>query len=236
RTIGDRDMVLASTRVTAASGGRVSRTLLATSGDRLALERFRFTRADDAPFEVDTLHLTEVDAEGRVVAVIVFDPDDRRAASLELLDRHARSDAARWAPAAFFAFRRALIEHDLARVRAALPDDFVFHDHRRTGPGRIDGADGYIRWVATLFEESPDAIIECMYEVATAKHGFLAVAHTFGTLAEGGAFEFFPVLLELFRGDQIAGAELFELEDLDVARARFEELRPDPMRIPPNAA
>ena len=31
--------------------------------------------------------------------------------------------------------------------------------------------------------------------------------------------------LALFRGDQVVGGELFELEDLDAARVRFEELR-----------
>jgi hypothetical protein len=41
-----------------------------------------------------------------------------------------------------------------------------------------------------------------------------------------GAFEFFPVTLALFQGDQFVGGELFELEDLDAARTRFEELRP----------
>jgi len=65
-----------------------------------------------------------------------------------------------------------------------------------------------------------------MYDVATAEHGSFYVGHTFGTLAEGGAFEFFPVTLTLFQGDQLVGGELFELEDLDAARARFEELRP----------
>jgi hypothetical protein len=39
-----------------------------------------------------------------------------------------------------------------------------------------------------------------------------------------------------WQGDRLLGAELFELEDLDRARARFEELRPGPLHIPPNAA
>jgi len=65
-----------------------------------------------------------------------------------------------------------------------------------------------------------------MYDLATTEHGALAVGHTFGTLPEGGAFEFFPVTLALFQGDRFVGGELFELEDLDAARARFEELRP----------
>ncbi len=224
---GDRDMFVANGRWIASQASSTStRTLLATAGDRLALEHFRFVGAPDAPdAEVEVLILREIDAEGRGVAVIAFDPDDRRAASAELLDRYARSDASRWASRAI-EFRRALIDRDLDRIRAALPDDFVFHDHRRTGPGRIDGADDYVRWVATLFEQSPDAIIETMYHVAEAAHGALTVGHTFGTLPEGGAFEFFPVTLALFRGNQFVGCEVFELEDLDAARARFEGLRP----------
>jgi len=55
----------------------------------------------------------------------------------------------------------------------------------------------------------------------------LDVGHTFGTLADGGAFEFIWVLLALFRGGRLAGIELFELEDLETARARFDALAKD---------
>lgn len=116
-----------------------------------------------------------------------------------------------------------MIAHDLDRIRAALPDDFVFHDHRRTGGGRIDGADDYVAWLAALFEQSSDAIIESMYEVATAEHGVLTIGHTIGTLAEGGAFESVFVHLARFQGDRIVGAELFDIQDLDATRARLEE-------------
>jgi hypothetical protein len=50
--------------------------------------------------------------------------------------------------------------------------------------------------------------------------------HTFGTLADGGEFELVYVWLPLFQGGRFVGMELFEPEDLDVARARFVELRP----------
>src|SRR5262249_29564625 len=156
--------------------------------------------------EMDILILMEVDADGRFVAQVVFDADDRRAASLELVDRYSRNGTARWAPAAGFGFRRALITHDLQGCRALLPDDFTFHDHRRTGPGRLEGADEYIKWMAALFEQSSDAIIETMYDVSTAPHGVLAIGHTFGALAEGGAFESVFVQLVHWRGDQVVGA------------------------------
>jgi ketosteroid isomerase-like protein len=237
RTSGDLELYLASTQYILSRRTRAARTLLATSGDRLALHRNLWTGAEDRPvFEIETLSLTEVDAEGRIVARIVFDPDDRRAAAREMLERAARSDVARRVPAACWELRRALFDRDLARCRAALPDDFVFHDHRRTGIGRLECADDYVPWFAALFEQSPDAIYETMYTVARARHGLLGVMRLFGTLAEGGPFESVYVHLGQFEGDRFVGTELFELEDLDVARARFEALRPDPMRIPSNAA
>jgi len=107
----------------------------------------------------------------------------------------------------------------------ALPDDFVFDDHRRTGLGRLESADDYVPAVAALFEQSPDVIIPRLYIIAEERHGSLSVSHRFGTLAEGGTFESIFVQLVLYRGDRMGGIELYELEDLDVARARFEELR-----------
>ena len=237
RTNGDRAMHIANTQFIFSQGARPVRTLLATSGDRLALEHIGWTGSDDAPaYEIDVLCLTEVDADGRILARILFDPDDRRAASAEMYERYVGSDAGRWMPLKGVEFRRALAAHDLDRMRAVLPGDFFFHDHRRTGAGRIEGADQYVAWLGALFEQSPDAIIEPLYYVATEPHGFLAIGHTVGTNTAGGEFESVFVQLGLNRGDRPIGAELFEVEDLDLARARFEELRPDPLRIPPNAA
>jgi hypothetical protein len=80
----------------------------------------------------------------------------------------------------------------------------------------------------------PDAVIEPLYYVAVEEHGHLAVTRRFGTLVEGGGeFENVYVRLERYEGDRIVAAELFELDDLDLARARLEELRPNPVRIAP---
>lgn len=67
-------------------------------------------------------------------------------------------------------------------------------------------------------------------------NGALYVSRTFGTLNDGGEFE--SVFLTVLRYGDVGpvAAETFELEDLDRARARFAELRPDPLRLPPNAA
>jgi class 3 adenylate cyclase/ketosteroid isomerase-like protein len=229
RTTGECDTVVANSMLLARAGTRFSRTPLATAGERLLLERLRVTGpADGLDFETDVLDLVEVDADGRLIALITFDPDDRRAASRELLERWAKSEAAQGLPVEV---RRAVLDRDLDRLRAVLPAGFVFHDHRRTGAGRLEGADAYIAWIATLLERSPDAIMEALYYVAIEPHAFLSVYHNFGTLEDGGAFEAVFVV--------VAGpcvTEVYEPEDLELARARFEALRPDPTRIPPNAA
>ena len=116
---------------------------------------------------------------------------------------------------------RAINAHDLDRLRAAMPDDFVFHDHRRTGVGQLEGAAAYVASLTALFELAPDVTIETLYTVATEKHGELVMAHMFGTLADGGEFEIVFVRLALYQDGRGVGAELFEPEDLDVARARF---------------
>jgi hypothetical protein len=53
----------------------------------------------------------------------------------------------------------------------------------------------------------------------------LSIAYSFGTLASGGEFESIYVTIMVSDRDTLAGAETFELEDLEAARARFEKLR-----------
>ena len=68
--------------------------------------------------------------------------------------------------------------------------------------------------------------METLYTVASERHGILDVVRTFGTLVEsGGEVENVYVRLALYRNGQAVRLETYELEGLDVARARFEELR-----------
>ncbi len=217
---GDRDMMLANFRAIGPARTRLTRTVLATAGDRLALER-RLWTGMEGEFEVESLELTEVDAEGRAIALIVFDPDDRRAAGREMFERYYASNPG-GSPQVGMA--RALNDHDLARLRAVLPADFHFHDHRRTGVGRIGNADDYVASIAAVLEQSPDVSFDTLYLAAVHENGALAVARMFGTLVDGGAFESVFLRMIMHRDGRLVGAELFELEDMDRARARFEEL------------
>jgi hypothetical protein len=191
----------------------------------VALEHWLWTARDpEQPFEIDALALVEVDAAGLVVAVILFHPDDRAAASAELLERWVASGLDE-TPMAAVEYARAWNAHDLGRLRALFPggDNFIFRDHRRTGIGLVD-ADGYIASLAALYELSADVRIETLYVVAAAKHGALMVNRWYGTNTEGGAFETIFVALIRYRDGRLLGNEFYELDDLDAARARFDEL------------
>ena len=153
---------------------------------------------------------------------LIFDADDRAAACRELNHRYLGITRPSAVPR-YEAMRDA--GRDLARLRAALPDDFVFHDRRRTGLGGLDGADAYVASVAALHELAPDATVgQPLHYLIDELHGALSIAHSFGTLAEGGTYESVYVMLQLYGPDGMGSAELFELDDLEAAKARFEEL------------
>lgn len=225
RTVGDRAMFLESNRLVGDIGAHVVRTVLATAGDRLALECTCIAAGGvGAEIEVETLVVSEIDADGRLVAIVFFDPTDRIAASAELFERYAASGADGAAPVALDVMR-AWNAHDLARLRALLPADFYLDDRRRTGVGRLDGADAYLASLAALWELSRDLRLETLYFVAIAPHGRLYVSRWFGTNAEGGELDAVYACVAVADRDRPLGLELFELDDLDAACARFDELR-----------
>ena len=106
--------------------------------------------------------------------------DDRAAASTKLFDRYAR-DGLGGSPIWAADLVRAWNAHDLDRLRAFLPADYVFHDRRRTGVGRLDGAEAYLASLAVLWELSSDVRIDQLYEVRTGPNARLAVVRWSGT-------------------------------------------------------
>lgn len=126
---------------------------------------------------------------------------------------------------------------DRSRLRDRFADDMVVEDHRHAGLGHIEGADAYLDSNVVLWDLAPDQRLELGWSWPAAdRHGFVVTIRRVGTLADGGAFESEYVWLGLASGSRITRGEFFEIDALDIALARFEELRPDPLRIPPNAA
>jgi hypothetical protein len=111
-----------------------------------------------------------------------------------------------------------------------LAPSLVVDDHRLAGVGRIEGAS-----VEVLMKLSPDLIAEPAAFLALDRHGALMIARNCGHAADGGVFETLYVCLLGVEDGLFKHIEFFETGDLQAARDRFEELRPDPLRIPPNA-
>ena len=110
--------------------------LVATRGEQLALLRVRFTAEVESsgPMAVEMLDLVEVDARGRRVALVVFDPDDDAAALAELEERYASQSPAAASNAALRASARIvelLTTKDWPAFRALAADDFRFEDRRK---------------------------------------------------------------------------------------------------------
>ena len=94
---GDVEVWIASSTflVSEAAARFAKHELLGTVGDRIALHQIAWSGASDATrFELDRHRIVEVDAEGKLRALILFDPDDRRAAFAEAQARFAAGEAA----------------------------------------------------------------------------------------------------------------------------------------------
>jgi len=224
---GAEEMVAGIVFYVSEAGADVRNELLATAGDRLAMHVNRWRGTSDAgAFELEKISIIEVDGAGKVRAFVLFDVEDRAAAGLELSDRWIAS-APTELPKMMLEFPRAWNNHDLERLCAMFPKDYVFHDRRRTGVGRLVGED-WLASLSALWALSPDARLELLHLIELAPHGTLIMVRMSGTNVEGGDWESLYLNVNIFDGDQPISSELFEPEDLDAARARFEELRPRP--------
>ncbi len=204
--------------------GRPDFRRLAVAGDRLELVQACWQEGPgDALFEIEHYVLSELDSAGKLRALIIFDSDDRAAAAAELFERYVASGA-EGMPAGAIEFCRGLNARDVVVARRGLCDDFVLDDHRRTGLGLVEGADAYIASVAAMQELIPEGRVDFLYFAAIAEYGRVGVVRGAGKNTEGGEVESVFVVLWLFRDDEIARAEFFEVEQLDAALARFEAL------------
>jgi hypothetical protein len=217
RTTTDGDAYLAGMRW--ARRPELTHTVLATAGDRLELRHNRFssTEGETLVFEIDTLALAEIDADGLLAAIVLFDPADRAAAEAELFERYV-AGGGDGMPRGMIEYFRGVNTGDLTRARSGLCDDFVLEDHRRTGVGRLEGGDAS---VAVAHELTRERHVRPLYTAAIAPHGRVVMIRAAGTNTEGGAFEAHCATLVLYRDERIAAFEFLEPEELDVALARL---------------
>jgi hypothetical protein len=213
-------------RVARAANARYERHLVSVVGDRLALERcvWREGRADESG-ERQHLWLAEIDEGGRIVAGIAFDSDDRRAAYRELNARWFAIDpSAEVSHGPGVALTAAFNDRDRVRLRACLADGLVIRDHRPARLGVVEGADAYVAMAVAWWDLAPDVQLSQTHVLAQDSYGEVGVTRAWGTSREGGAFEVLMIGIGIVANGQYTRLEVFDIEDVDRALARFTEL------------
>ena len=145
-----RDAVIADLSAVVSIGVKnATSDIIATRGENLVLSRIRTWGRDQRPeaFHTDSLHVAQVDADERVTAVVVFDPDDFDGAIGELDARYLAGEAAPHArtwgviTAGYAALNRRelptttpdLVNIDHRRGTRFAPGDLIEYLHCRVG-------------------------------------------------------------------------------------------------------
>ena len=163
------------------------------------------------------LGVGEINAEGRIVAAIAFDPDDIDAAVAELDARYLAGEAAPYAHT-----WSVIVRFNDAFNRQEIPaTDWVTIDHRRLVTADTSDLPALIREVWGL---TPDLNIQIEAVHRLSSLGAVVTRELHGTSQEGFAAEWRMIQLLTVEGDRINRSELFDETDLDVALARFDEL------------
>jgi hypothetical protein len=206
-------------------GTQASVDVFATLGDRIALDRASWVgdRDGDA-FEIERIRVTEFDAEGRLLAAIHFDPEDVVAATLEALRRFGRGEGAGCESVSVLtAIYPALHACDWAALREVFQPDLTFVDHRPLRLGTLDAEGLIASWQAA--EELGPASISALHEMlAWGPNALLLRGDRQGNVRDGGPYEVAYLGLFVAREGRLSRYEVFDENDLEIARARFQEL------------
>jgi hypothetical protein len=224
---GGLELLVDSLRQRAETGARGESTIVGSAGNRVAIMRWLWSGGPpDGRFEIEYLGVGEVDEAGRLGAIILFDLEDTGAAQREAWARWAKiepeiAETLATVAEASGGFKGPNSE----RLRTKLADDLIVEDRRRTGMGHIEGGDAYAQSVAVLRQLAPNTEIELgwFWPVIGPQGGVFTVRRT-GEIAGGGDYESDYLALLVHTEGQWKRLEFFELEELDQARARFEEL------------
>jgi DNA-binding SARP family transcriptional activator len=222
-----RDAVIAEISALADVGVKNSTSeFIATRGSHLVLRRFRTSGRDQRPeqFHVDVLDVIEINADERIAARVVFDPEDIDGAFEELDARYLAGEASAYAHTWSLIVRAfaAINRHELPE----LTPDWVNIDHRRGAAFATGDMSAYLN---DLLDDTPDinVYMEVVHRLSNLGAVITQAAH--GTSQQGFQAEWREIGIFAFDGDLLARYELFDDADVDAAIAKFEQLsRPAP--------
>jgi hypothetical protein len=198
---------------------------VAVRGSRLGLTRdsMRDTNYSDRTITAEHLTLTEIDDDGLLRDIVLFDVADINGAMGELTARWIASGEVAH-PAVVEAAHRLIeasncYDWDAIARRCA---GATYINHRLLGTPDT-GAD-YISSIQMLAQLVPDLWIEQAEILSHSAAGFATVLVIRGTSTEGVAIELPFIMLSLVESDHVKHIETFDPDQRDLALARFEEL------------
>lgn len=224
-----RDSVIADLRAIAGLGATsIESNALAVRGDRLVLNKTRFSGGDTRSerFDAEALVLVETDCDGRMTAHIAFDIDDVDAAFAELDARYLAGEAAAHAQA-WTAILSALAGVNRHELVGTTPD-WVNIDHRR---GTAFPPGDVIAYIQASWELTPNRRV---YFEAVDQLSDLGAVVTWvadGTSGQGFDAEWRGVDIITVEGDLVTRFEMFDESDRDAALAQFDELQRQTRRL-----
>ena len=176
------------------------------------------------PFDVDLLHIVEINADGRIGAVVIFDLEDFDAAIAELDARYLAGEAA-----AHSRTWSVIMQGYASLNRRELPPttpDWVNIDHRR-GTSIAPGGIPELLTAAWNVTSDLNNFVEAVHRLDNLGGVVTHVANE--TSQEGFHAEWRVVSVFTVEGDLVNRCEVFDEAAIDDAIARFEELsRPAP--------
>nr|WP_208863287.1 BTAD domain-containing putative transcriptional regulator [Mycolicibacter icosiumassiliensis] len=181
----------------------ITSEVVATRGARLVLSRCQTEGYED--FRSCFLDVLEVNAAGRAVARVVFDPDDFDAAIAELDARYLAGEAAGYA-STWSVILQAFAAFNAHELPSTTPD-WVNLDHRR---GRAFTPGDLIPYIAAVHRAS--------------NLGAVVTQSLHGTSPDGFDAEWLEVNLLTVEDGLINRSELFDKAELDSALAKFDQL------------
>ena len=228
-----RDAAIEDLRVAADIGlaANITSDIIATRGERLFLIRARWLGPNQRPedFYTEVLDVIEIDAEERIAAQVMFDPNDIDdiAAAFEELDARylegaASADAHTWS--LVMQAQAAWNRHEFFPNT----DDWVNIDHRR---GRAYEQGELKPFLRASWSVIPNAKLQTEAVHRLTNTGVVSTVAVTGTSQEGFDAEWREICLLTFDDDLLSRCELFDEVDLDAAIARFEVLHSRPARL-----
>jgi hypothetical protein len=208
--------------------GRVESTVVATRGERLALFSLRLSanNREDSNFEAVVLNLVQIDEGGLIKTSTAFDPDDLDSAFAKLDEFFIAGEGNRIATLVRLAndWIRSIRDRDWDANLIA--EDFIMIDRRLASMGEIHGRDAWMKAVRIFGDLASSATPHLVAYHTWSENGGVAEVLDKVLGDEGAEYELSYQLVGFSDGERISRLEIFPLDALPEALARFEELDP----------